>query len=122
MTLTVEDVILKRLQQGPARGAELMTLLKQADLPFSRRVVNSACWKLAEEGRARFNDDWLLESTDPAVIPQPERLDKQEAEILLNSVIAQLSEPDNTQAATDALEHLLFFKERFFDRLYELDL
>lgn len=51
---------LKNLNRG-AKIEEVYDILEKAGVPYSERIAKETVWKLVEEGRAKFNNKWLLE-------------------------------------------------------------
>jgi hypothetical protein len=56
-----ELLILERLQKGVLSLEESTKILKDNNLPLSKTLAKEISWKLSEEGKAFFNDQWLLQ-------------------------------------------------------------
>jgi hypothetical protein len=56
-----EAIVHRKLMEEPLSVEDITALLSENNIPFSRRVAKEIAWKMAEEGKARFNDKWLLE-------------------------------------------------------------
>jgi hypothetical protein len=56
-----EAIVYDKLRQCPLSVEDIISLLSENNIPFSRRLGKEIAWKMAEEGKARFNYKWLLE-------------------------------------------------------------
>jgi hypothetical protein len=59
-----EAIVHERLKKGPLSVEEIIDILSEEGIPSSRRVGKEIAWQMAEEGKARFNDEWSLELLD----------------------------------------------------------
>ena len=61
----LEAMIYEKLREGPLSVDDITTLLSAEGLPFSRSIGKEISWKLVEEGKAFFNEKWLLQWRNP---------------------------------------------------------
>lgn len=57
-----EKAVLQSLQEGSPKSIKEIAKALSEQSPNSERLAKEVAWKLVEEGKARFNDDWLLEA------------------------------------------------------------
>ncbi len=57
-----EKAVLQSLEGGTPKSIKDIAKALSDQTPNSERLAKEVAWKLVEEGKARFNDDWLLEA------------------------------------------------------------
>lgn len=57
-----EKTVLQSLEGGTPKSIKEIAKTLSAQSPNPERLAREVAWKLVEEGKARFNADWLLEA------------------------------------------------------------
>ncbi|MBD1879068.1 hypothetical protein [Coleofasciculus sp. FACHB-T130] len=60
-----EAILLKKLQSDECSMSlyDVIDLLQSNEIPDPKRIAKEAIWKMVEEGKARFTNDWSIEAS-----------------------------------------------------------
>ncbi|MBW4460114.1 MAG: hypothetical protein KME47_07745 [Nodosilinea sp. WJT8-NPBG4] len=59
----LDSVVYEKLKERALSVDDITSLLQDKEVTFSKSVGKEVAWRLVEQGKAQFNNEWLLEQS-----------------------------------------------------------